>query len=138
MVAYQSRRVDYFHTTVRDEPGEAYKLLHTLAEAGINLLAFTAVPAGPMRAQLMLFPEDTGQLRAAAERAGMELEGPHPALLVQGDDELGALAALHEKLYRANVSVYASAGIADNRGSYAYLIYVRPEDAERAAAALET
>lgn len=135
-MAYETRRVDYFHTTVRDEPGAAYELLHTLAEAGIDLLAFTAVPAGPMRVQLMLFPEDARRLRTAAEDAGMELEGPHPALLVQGDDELGALATLHAKLFGANVSVYASAGIADGRGSYAYLIYVRPEDAERAAAAL--
>lgn len=133
---HRIKRVEYFYTTVRDEPGEAYRLLHTLAELGVDLLAFTAIPGGAMRAQLALFPEDPGQLQAAAGRAGMELDGPHPALLVQGDDELGALAGIHRKLYRANVNVYASTGIADERGRYAYLIYVRPEEAERAAAAL--
>ncbi len=135
-MAFQTRRVDYFYTTVRDEPGEAYKLLHTLAELGISLVAFTAVPVGPMRAQLTLFPADTAQLKTAAGRAGMQLDGPYPAFLVQGDDELGALAGVHAQLYETNVNVYASTGIADNRGSYGYLIYVRPEDAERAAAAL--
>jgi hypothetical protein len=42
------RRVDYFSTTVKDQPGEAYQLLTTLADLGINLLAFTAVPIGPL------------------------------------------------------------------------------------------
>ncbi|UCE86633.1 MAG: hypothetical protein JSU66_02535, partial [Deltaproteobacteria bacterium] len=65
-----------------------------------------------------------------------ELDGPHPALLVQGDDELGALAGVHALLHEANVNVYASSGVTDGKGSYGYVIYVRPEDYERAAAAL--
>jgi hypothetical protein len=40
------------------------------------------------------------------------------------------------KLYEANVNVYASSGVADGRGSYGYLIYVKPDDYERAVAAL--
>ncbi len=40
-------RVDYYHTSVVDQSGEAYKFLSKLAELGINLLAFTAVPVGP-------------------------------------------------------------------------------------------
>ena len=67
----------------------------------------------------------------------MTLDGPHPALLVQGDDEVGALAVIHEKLRDANVHVFASTGVADGRGGYGYIIYVRPEDFERAAKALE-
>jgi len=56
---------------------------------------------------------------------------------VQGDDELGALAKVHERIYRANVNVYASSGVSDGYGKYGHLIYVRPEDYERAAKALE-
>jgi hypothetical protein len=41
------------------------------------------------------------------------------------------------KLYEANVNVYASSGVANSMGSYGYVIYVRPDDYERAAAALE-
>jgi len=40
-------------------------------------------------------------------------------------------------LYEANVNVYASSGVADGRGSYRYVIYVKPDDYERAVAALE-
>jgi len=130
------RRVDYYHTTIRDRPGESYKLLAQLAELGLNLVAFTAVPVGPNTTQLALFPEDSGSLESAAQRAGMRLDGPHPAFLVQGDDHLGALARIHQDLYRANVNIYASSGVTDGRGTFGYLIYVRPEDHDRAAGAL--
>jgi hypothetical protein len=135
-MASRIRRVEYFYANVRDQPGEAYKLLHLLAELGINQFAFTAVPTGPMRTQLALFPEQSGKLIAEAKRAKVDLDGPHSALLVQGDDELGALADIHRRLYEAGVNVYASSGVADGRGSYGYVIYVRPEEFERAAQAL--
>ena len=136
-MAYRIRRVEYFHATVVDEPGEAYKVLHALAGLGVNLLAFTAVPVGPDSTQITVFPEDPGKMRSEAQKAGMALDGPHRALLVQGDDELGVLATVHEKLYRADVNVYASSAIADGFGKYGHLIYVRPEDYERAARSLE-
>jgi hypothetical protein len=135
-MASSVRRVEYFNTTVQDRPGEAYKLLSQLADLGLNLVAFTAVPVGPLHAQLTLFPEDPARMADVARKAGLMLDGPHPALLVQGDDELGALARLHAKLFDAGVNVYASSGVADGRGSFGYVIYVRPEDYGRAAAAL--
>ena len=46
-MANHIRLVDYYYTTVQDQPGEAYRLLNQLAGQGINLLAFTAVPIGP-------------------------------------------------------------------------------------------
>jgi hypothetical protein len=136
-MAFTIRRVEYFYTTVRDEPGEAYSLLTQLARLGLNLLAFTAVPVGPMRTQLALFPEDPRQMEDTARKAGFDLDGPHLALLVQGDDELGALAQVHEKLYGAGVNVYASTGVADGKGAYGYVVYVRPEEYARATSALD-
>ena len=79
----------------------------------MNLLAFTAVPTGPTRAQLALFPENDGKLIAAARQAQLALDGPHRALLVQGDDELGAFASVHQRLFEAGVDVYASSGVTD-------------------------
>ena len=90
-----------------------------------------------MTTQLTIFPEDTGKLTSEARKSGVVLDGPQPALLVQGDDALGTLAEVHMKLYEANVNVYASSGVADGRGSYGYVIYVKPDDYERAVAALE-
>jgi hypothetical protein len=130
------RRADYYHTTIDDEPGQAYRVLSQLAGQGINLLAFTGMPVGPMRTQFTLFPEDGSQLREAARRAGWTLDGPYTALLVQGDDELGALAKIHVRLFEAKVNVYASSGVADGKGSFGYILYVRPDEYERAIRAM--
>lgn len=135
-MGYKIRRVDYFYTTVKDEPGEGYKLLSQLADVGINLLALTAIPVGPMRTQLTLFPEDAPRMANEAQKAGIPLDGPHPALLVQGDDELGALASVHARLYDAKVNVFASSGVADGKGNYGYVLYVRSDEIVRAAEAL--
>ena len=95
------------------------------------------MPVGPFRTQLTLFPSDEGALSRAAAKSGLQLDGPHRALLVQGDDEIGTLARLHERLYQAKVNVYAASGVTDGRGGFGYVIYVRPEQFEQAAAALD-
>jgi hypothetical protein len=136
-MAINVRRVCYFHTAVQDRPGEAYKLLSQLAEFGIGLHAMTAIPSGPLRTQLTLFPEDVSKMEVEGKKAGLSLDGPYPALLIQGDDELGALVRVHEQLYHANVNVAAATGVADGRGHYGYVLYFRPEDFERAAVALD-
>jgi hypothetical protein len=136
-VAYEVRRVDYFSTVVRDRPGEAYELLDMLAGIGINLLAFTTVPMGPVTTQLTIFPDDSRKLAREAERDSLVLDGPHPALMVQGDDELGVLAEIHGTLSRANVNVYATTGVSTSSGGFGYIVYVRPEQFEAAVAALE-
>lgn len=135
-MACNIKKVEYFYTTVKDQPGEAYKILAELAGLGINLLAFTAVPVGPAATQLTIFPEDPAHMKNDAAKVGMTLDGPHPALLVQGDDDLGALAEIHLKIFEANVNVYSATGVTDGRGSFGYIIYVKSEDFERAVAAL--
>lgn len=132
-MSFTIQRVEYFYTTVKDKPGEAYKLLNLMAGMGVNLLAFSAIPIGPNSTQLAFFPDDQAKLNHEARLSGMSLDGPHHALLVQGDDELGALAGIHQKLYEENINVYSSSGVSDGRGGYGYLIYVRGEDFERAA-----
>jgi len=126
------RRVQYFYVTVEDAPGEAYQLLSVLASSEVNLLAFNAVPMGPSRSQLTLFPEDPSHFARVAERANIPIVGPQHAFLIQGDDELGALTDLHRRLANARINVYASNGITDGRGGFGYLLYVRSEDSERA------
>lgn len=134
-MAYTMRRIDYFSTTAGPS-AEAYDLLDILAGLGINLLAFTAVPVGPLHTHLTIFPEDAAQLCHEAERAHLDFDGPHPALLAQGDDQVGAIAEIHGVLESAGVEVYAGTGVAAGDG-FGYLIYVRPDDCSRALAALQ-
>ena len=130
------RRIEYYYANVRDDLGAAYRFLQGLAGRGVNLLAFTAVPSGPDLAQFALFPDDPSKLRTEARAANLKLEGPYHALLVQGDDELGALARIHERLFEAAIDVYASTGVTDGRGSFGYLAYLREDQFERAAETL--
>jgi hypothetical protein len=136
-MAFRIRRVEYYYANVRDELGAAYRLLSQLAELGVDLLAFTAVPSGPALAQFTLVPTDTGKLLAQASVAGLPLDGPYHAFLVQGDDELGALANVHEQLVKAGVDIFASSGVSDGQGAFGYLIYVREDQFERATTALK-
>ena len=136
-MAHKIRKVEYFYTTVKDQPGSSFNLLSQLAGLGINQLAFVAVPTGPTHTQLTIFPEDSNQLITVANRSGLSLDGPHPAILVQGDDELGALQEIHNKLFLANVDVYASTGVTDGKGGFGYLVYVRPKEFDRAVNALD-
>lgn len=135
-MAFSTQRVAYFYVSVRDEAGAAYRVLSALAQRGVTLLAFTAIPSGADRAQFALFPSDPTRLESEAALARIELEGPHHALLVQGDDELGGLAHVHERLFEAGIDVYASSGVSDGRGSFGYVVYVREDQFERAASAL--
>lgn len=135
-MSFRIQKVEYFYTSVVDQPGEAYKFLSTLAKAGINLLAFTAIPVGPMRTQLSIFPEDPSKFAVQAKNAGIQIDGPYSAILVQGDDQLGAFAEVHHKLYEANVNVYACSGVTDGRGTFGYLLYIRPEQFDAAIKAL--
>jgi hypothetical protein len=135
-VTFTIRSVEYYYANVRDELGAAYRFLSQLAELGIDLLAFTAVPSGPALAQFTLVPGDTRKLVAQASAAGLPLDGPYHAFLVQGDDELGALANVHERLVKAGIDIFASSGVSDGRGAFGYLIYVREDQFEKAATAI--
>ncbi len=130
------RPVEYFTVTVHDEPEAAYELLGQLATSGINLLAFNAIPAGLRATQLVLFPEDRSLLEAIAEHKRFELIGPDRALLILGDDELGALARIHRQLTAAGVHPFASSGVIDGKGGFGYVVYLRGDEFEKAARAL--
>lgn len=135
-MSYKIRKLNYYYAITQDKPGEAYKILSALADVGVNQLAFNAMQMGPERSQITLFPEDDSLLLNVAKKAGLSLDGPYQAILVQGTDELGALIEVHEKLQNANINIASSTAIADGVGSFGYLIYVRPNDYDKTADAL--
>jgi hypothetical protein len=130
------RTVEYFYTRVENEPDKAYELLARLAAEDINLLALSAVPFGPNHVELTIFPDRSANLQRLFVESGWSLTGPQHALLVQGDDHLGALAEIHKRLNDASVRIYASTGVTDGEGRYGYLIYTQEGDHLAAAKAL--
>jgi hypothetical protein len=135
-MAFTIRGVEYYYANVRGDLGAAYRVLTQLAQLGVNLLAFTAVPSGPSVAQFALFPDDPSKLIAEARAASLPLDGPYHALIVQGDDELGALADVHERLAEAGLDIFASSGVSDGRGAFGYLVHVREDQFDKAVNAL--
>lgn len=129
--------VDYYNFSVGDHAKDAPKLLSVFAGVGISLLAFKAVPFNAGRTRFSLFPNDGSKMIDSAKKAGLALDGPHSALLIEGGDESGALADIFEKLSQANIKVNESYGIADIKGSYGVVLYLEREDCEKALASLK-
>ncbi|MDZ7706301.1 MAG: hypothetical protein U5J97_00145 [Trueperaceae bacterium] len=127
------RSVPYYYARVEGDPDAAYGWLAELTSAEVDLLAFSAVPYGPNHVELTIFPVDPKALTRSSLAHDSELQGPFHALLVQGDDHLGALAELHHDLRDAGVSVYASTGVTDGKGGYGYVVYVREQHMEAAS-----
>jgi predicted amino acid-binding ACT domain protein len=132
-MASDIRRIEYFRTTVKDEPGEGLTVLSALSSQGVNLVAFTAVPVAAHETQLMLYPESATALTRAATNSRMQMDGPYAALLVQGDDALGAIAGIHRVLAKAGLNVVSASGVTDGRGAFGYIIHLRESDVDRAA-----
>lgn len=130
------RTVEYFYAEVVDRPGEGRRLLEHLSEKGVNLISFTAFPIGSDQVQMDFVPESAEKLQAAATDAGMKLVGPRKALMIQGDDRVGALHEHHLKLSNAGINVIAANGATDGSGRFGYILWVRPEDFDGAAEAL--
>lgn len=130
----QARKIDYFYTTATERTGAT--MLDCLARNKVNLLAYNATPTGPTHTLCAIFPENSELLIQAAQKEGLSLEGPHHALLVEGEDQIGALERIYRALHDASVDVYASTAIRSREGSFGCLLYVRPGDVDRGLSAL--
>jgi hypothetical protein len=129
------RLVDYFYITASNTPGEGARALNTLKEAGVNLLAFSGFPQG-RRAQLDFIPADPAAFKQVAKQARWKLVGPKRGLFVQGDDRLGAIAELLERLGTAKINVTAIDAVSAADGRYGAILWVAPKDVKKAASLL--
>jgi hypothetical protein len=115
-----------------DKPGEGARVLNTLKEAGVNLLAFSGFPKA-RRAQVDFFPADAAAFKQAARKAKWKIVGPKRGFLLQGDDRVGAVAELLGRLGAANINVTAIDAVAVD-GRYGAIFWVAPKDVKKTAA----
>ena len=134
-MAEMIRKVDYFAMDVPDKPGEGARVTGALAEAGVNLLAFTGFPSG-RRAQIDFVPQDTAAFKAAAKQARIKVKARKTGFLVQGDDRPGAVAGLLKRLDDAKINVTAIDAVAAGMGRYGAILWVKSRDVNKAAKAL--
>jgi hypothetical protein len=130
------RVVDYFYITVPNKPGEGARALDLLRTEGVNLLAFSAFPAG-RKTQADFVPEDSAAFRRVAKKAKWKVTGPKKVFLVQGDDRVGAVADLIGALAAAKVNITALDAVSVHH-RYGTIFWVAPKDLKKAAKALAT
>lgn len=135
-MALEINKVEYYNIIVQGDIAEGSILLTTIADAGVDFLAYKAIPLDPNRTQFTLFPIDGSKMTNGAIKAGLKLEGPYSAIIITGDEKPGALAEIYRKLSQASVQVEESSGIAHVNGGYGVVLYLKQEDCDKAMAAL--
>lgn len=126
------RKVDYFKIGVADKAGEGARLLGILKDAKVNLLALTGFPRG-RRAQIDLVPQDATAFKKAMKTAGVALGEKKTLFLVQGDDRVGAVAEILDKLGAAGINVTAVDAVTDGKGRFGAILWVKPKDMAKAS-----
>lgn len=129
------RKVAYFAMDVPNRPGEGAHVLGVLADAGVNLLAFSGFPSG-RKAQLDFIPEDVAVFKKAVKVAKIKTRPQKFGVLIQGDDRKGAIADLLKTLADKNINVTAIDAVSAGVGRYAAILWVKPKDVNKAAKAL--
>ena len=127
------RRAKYYYAIIDDKPGQGVELLAKLRVSGVSLLAFTTFPLGDGRSQLDFFSDGPERLKRVLEEEGYQLVGPKRAFVIQGEDSVGALVEHHVHLAQAGVNITAANGVSDGKGMFGYVLWVAPDDYEKAA-----
>ena len=135
-MADRVRKVSYCTCEVPTRPGQAAGALGALAEAGVDLLAFTGFPLGGGRAQLDFAAASLAGVRRVARREGWRLSRPKKAFLIQGGDRVGAVHQHVARLAAARINVTALDALSAGAGRYGVVLWVKPRDYARAARAL--
>ncbi len=129
------RKVAYFAMEVPNKPGEGACVLGALADAGVNLLAFSGFPSG-RKAQLDFIPEDVAVFKKAVKALKLKMRPQKFGFLVQGEDRKGAVANLLKTVAEKKINVTAIDAVSAGAGHYAAILWVMPKDVNKAAKAL--
>jgi predicted amino acid-binding ACT domain protein len=130
------RRVEYYYVVVPDKPGAGAAVLNALRDAGVNLLAYLGFPSGRGKSQIDLVPEDAAAFKQAAKAARLKLSRAKRAFLVEGDDRVGVVAELTQRLADAKVNITAACATTAGSGRYGMILWVPPASYGKAAKVL--
>ena len=82
-------------------------------------------------------PDDPVLFRKALSKAKLKVRAKKTGFLVQGDDRPGVVAEVLQKLADAKVIVTAVDGVSAGGGRYGAILWVKPENVNKAAKALQ-
>lgn len=129
------RQVEYFYMHVPDKAGEGVRILRTLQDAGVNLVAFSGFPQG-RRAQLDFIPADAAAFKKVAKANKWTVVGPKRGFFIQGEDHVGAVAEVADALSAAKINIVAIDAVCAGAGRYGALCWVSQSDVKKAARVL--
>lgn len=130
-----AQKVSYFTMHIPNRAGEAGRILSGLAQAGVNLLAFTGFPHGN-RSQVDFIPANPAAFLAVARGMKLRVRGKKTGFLIRGNDQRGAIAKVMAKLARAKINVTAVDAVGAGAGRFGTILWVKQKDVNRAAHAL--
>ena len=130
------KAVGYYAITVDDRPGEGARITSELKKRNLNLLAVHGFPIAGGKAQIDLVPEDPAAFSRTARELGWTLGEKRTALLIQGEDRVGALTDVHQQLAQANINLVAETAVSAGNGRYACILWVPAKDVEKATSIL--
>jgi hypothetical protein len=133
------KKFDYQYIVIEDGASQTAGILNSLAAAGVNLVAVSEFPNGPGKWQLDLITEDTEDAEALVKTArdmGLSLSQRKSGLLVRGRNRPSAVAEILTRLADNSIKVTAVQALSAGAGRFGALIWVKPEDVAKAAAAL--
>src|SRR5713226_2141089 len=116
------RKVVYFSMKVPNRPGVGVQMLKSIAMGKQNLLAFTGFPQGG-KAQV--------DFVKGAKKHGVNLGKRKTAFLVQGEDRVGALLRILDKLAKAKINMVAMDAVTAGNRRFGAIFWVKPKDIAR-------
>jgi len=129
-------KVSYVDIKVSNRAGTAAQVLGAMADAGVNLLAFTGFPDKGGRSQLDLVTSELGRARAVAKKKGWKTSATKKGFLIQGKDEVGAVHRHLRKLARHRINITAVDAVVAGKRRFGAILWVKSKDYARAARAL--
>jgi hypothetical protein len=118
---------------VLSRAGQGVKILETLKDAGVDLLAFTGFPIGGGKSQVDLVASKIADVQRVARKNKWQISKTKKGFLVQGTDETGAVLKVLDRLARENINVVAADAVAAGKGRYGMIFWVNPKFYNRAA-----
>ena len=124
------RKVVYFSMQVPNRSGVGAEMLRSIAKGKQNLLAFTGFPNGA-KAQVDFVPAKPVDFARGAKKKGVKLSKKKTAFLVQGEDRVGALVRVLDRLAKAKINMVAMDAVTAGNRRFGAIFWVRPKDVAR-------
>jgi len=130
-------RLEYYSVIVPNKPGAGAHLLGAFKEAGVNFVGIWGYPMGKTKARIDLVAEDPALLKKAAKQLKIDLGKKRTAFHITGDEHLGAVAEILDKLAAKEINVYAVQALCAGNGRFGALVEVDEDGLRKATRALE-